>query len=79
MFTLPNNSKGVVEYLRVRSGGSANPEDERVFLKAKGVLFLDEQEQESSRDRMWSFALGLAVGFLTAIAVPSSRECCVFN
>ena len=68
MFVLPKNVDGTVEYLGIRSSGSLDPENERVFLKSKGALYLDEQMQKF-RDRLWSFVLGLSAGLLTAIAV----------
>ena len=67
MFSLPKDTDGTVNYLNVRSSGFVNPEKERVFLKAKGALYLDEQVQKFW-DRLWSFVLGLSAGLLTAIA-----------
>ncbi len=67
MFTLPKDAEGVIHYLGTRSSGSINPENERVFLKAKGALYLDEQRKKFN-DRLWSFALGLTAGLLAAIS-----------
>lgn len=67
MFTLPKDAAGVVHYLGIRSSGSLNPEKERVFLKAKGALYLDEVRQRF-RDRMWSFVVGFSAGLLATVA-----------
>lgn len=65
MFGLPRNSQGEINYLGIKSTGSINPEKERVFMKAKGALYLDEQRQKYW-DRLWSFILGLSAGLLAA-------------
>jgi len=67
MFTLPKNSSGVIHYLGIKSSGSIDPEKARVFLKAKGSLYLDEHMQRFW-DRFWSFVLGFAAGLLVNIA-----------
>jgi len=67
MFTLPKDSNGVIHYLGIRSSGSIDPEKERVFLKAKGTLYLDEHMQKFW-DRFWSFVLGFCAGLLVDIA-----------
>ena len=67
MFTLPKAADGVIRYLEVRSSGNINPDKERVFLKAKGALYLDERTQKF-RDRLWSFILGFGAGALAAVA-----------
>jgi hypothetical protein len=67
MFSLPKNERGEVHYLGIISKGGIDPEKERVFLKAKGALYLDERRQELW-DRFWFFVLGLGAGVLTSIA-----------
>jgi hypothetical protein len=67
MFSLPKGPDGDVHYLGMVSTGELDPGNERVFLKAKGALYLDERSQKR-RDRLWSFVLGLLVGILTPIA-----------
>jgi hypothetical protein len=67
MFTLPKAADGVIRYLEVRSSGNINPDKERVFLKAKGALYLDERTQKFW-DRLWSFILGFGAGSLAAVA-----------
>ena len=67
MFTLPKNGEGAIHYQGIRSSGSINSENERVFLKAKGALYLDDQSKKRS-DRLWSFVLGLTAGLLAAIS-----------
>ncbi|MGB0123667.1 MAG: hypothetical protein WA419_21485 [Silvibacterium sp.] len=66
MFTLPKGLNGVITYLGVKSSGSLEPEKERVFLRAKGVLYIDEHRQKMW-DRLWSFVLGFGAGLLTTI------------
>ena len=67
MFSLPKDEHGEVHYLGIVSTGSIDPKNERVFLKAKGALYLDEQRQKLS-DRIWFFGLGLMAGVLSTIA-----------
>jgi hypothetical protein len=66
MFTLPKNVDGTVHYLGSRTSGGLDPEKLRVFLKAKGALYLDEQAQKFW-DRLWSFVLGVSAGLLIAV------------
>jgi hypothetical protein len=66
MFTLPKDSSGTVHYLGIKSHGNVNPEQERVFLKAKGALYLDQYAQKHW-DRVWSFASGFMGGVLAAL------------
>lgn len=67
MFGLGKDASGAVEYLGIRSTGTVDPERERVFLRAKGALYLDEHSRRIW-DRLWSFALGFGGGVLAAIA-----------
>jgi hypothetical protein len=67
MFGLPKDERGEVRYLGIISRGSNDAHKERVFLKAKGALYLDEQ-QKRFWDRIWSFVLGFAAGVLVAVA-----------
>jgi hypothetical protein len=66
MYLLPPDASGVVDYLGIRSSGSLDPKKERVFLTAKGALYLDEYRQKRW-DRFWSVVLGFATGLLVAI------------
>jgi hypothetical protein len=66
MFTLPKDSSGTVHYLGIKSHGNVDPEQERVFLKAKGALYLDQFAQKHW-DRVWSFASGFMGGVLAAL------------
>lgn len=72
MFSLPKNEHAEVHYARVTSTGSIDPEKERVFLKAKGALYLDEWRRRWW-DRFWFFAVGLGAGVLTSIASAWAR------
>jgi hypothetical protein len=72
MFTLPRDADGVVHYLGIKSSGSIDPDKERVFLKAKGALYLDERVQKFW-DRFWSFVLGFSAGLLAAIATAWAK------
>lgn len=65
MFSLPKNEHGEVHYLGITSSGSIDPRKERVFLKAKGALYLDEEDQKRW-DRLYSFLIGFSAGFLAA-------------
>lgn len=65
MFSLPKDAQREVHYLGITSSGSIDPRNERVFLKAKGALYLDEQRQKW-RDRLYSFLIGFSAGFLAA-------------
>jgi hypothetical protein len=67
MFTLPKDQEGKTHYLGVTSSGSIKPESERIFIKAKGALYLGELRQKF-RDRLWSFILGFLAGTLVAFA-----------
>ena len=67
MFTLPKDAGGGVHYHGITSSGSIDPEKERVFLRAQGALYLDEQRQRFW-DRVWTFVLGFTAGLLVAIA-----------
>jgi hypothetical protein len=66
MFTLPKGPDGVVHYLGINSSGGLNPDQERVFLKAKGALYLDQHTQKFW-DRLWSLAFGFIGGVLATV------------
>ena len=72
MFSLPKNERGEIHYLGITSTGSIDPKNERVFLKAKGALYLDERRQKWW-DRVWFFVLGLVAGVLATIASAWAR------
>ncbi len=65
MFTLPKNEMGDREYMGITSHGSIEPEKDKVFIKAKGVLYLDEQRSKF-RERIYSFVIGVIVGIIAA-------------
>jgi hypothetical protein len=67
MFTLPKDAKGTIRYLGITSQGGIDPALERVFLKAKGALYLDECRRRFW-DRFWSFVIGFGAGLLVVIA-----------
>jgi hypothetical protein len=67
MFTLPKDANGAVQYLGIKSTGNLDPKLPKVFLKAKGALYLDESKRRFW-DRLWSFVLGFSAGLLAAIA-----------
>jgi hypothetical protein len=66
MFTLPRDENGACQYLGITSTGSIDPRNERVYLRAKGALYLDEKE-EKFRERLLSFVVGIGVGAVVAI------------
>lgn len=63
MFTLPKNKDGEIHYMDIISRGGIVPNNERVFLKAKGALYLDEQRGKF-RERLYSFVTGILVGII---------------
>jgi hypothetical protein len=73
MFLLPTDAGGMVSYLGIRSSGSLDPTMERVFLTAKGALYLEEH-REKRKDRIWSIVLGFATGFLVATSTAWVRS-----
>ena len=72
MFCLPKDANGVVCYNGIRSSGSIDPNNEKVFLKAKGALYLDEYSQKFW-DRLWSFIFGFSAGLLASIGAAWLR------
>lgn len=66
MFSLPKNEKGEVKYLDIIATGSLDPKDERIFLKARGALFL-ESERQRRNERIYSFVVGFSAGFLSLL------------
>ncbi len=66
MYLLPPEADGITRYLGVTTSGALDPKRERVFLTAKGALYLDEFHQKR-RDRIWSVVLGFATGLLVAV------------
>lgn len=65
MFGMPRNDDGEVHYMDMISRGSIAPKNERVFLKAKGALYLDT-EREKRLDRLYALLVGFSAGFLSA-------------
>ena len=72
MFTLPKERNGVIDYLGIKSSANLDPSQQRVFLKAKGALYLDEHTTKIW-DRAWAFALGCIGGILAAVATSWLR------
>jgi hypothetical protein len=66
MFLLPADANNMVSYLGIRSSGSLDTGRERVFLTAKGALYLAEYV-EKRMDRIWSIVVGFASGLFVAI------------
>jgi hypothetical protein len=79
MFTLPKDGSGVVHYhgvpspQGVRSSGKVDPGRERVFLKAKGVLYLDQFAQKRW-DRFWAFLSGGVAGVIVGLVLAGLRK-----
>jgi hypothetical protein len=79
MFTLPKDSSGVVHYhgvpspQGVRSSGNVDPGRERVFLKAKGALYLDQFAQKRW-DRFWAFLSGAVAGVIVGLVLAGLRK-----
>jgi len=65
MFTLPKRSDGTTEYMSVVSSGSVDPKSEKVFLKSKGALYLEEYDTKK-KERLFALFLGIAGAFLGA-------------
>jgi hypothetical protein len=72
MYMLPADSSGIVSYQGVRSSGGLDPQKERVFLTAKGALYIDEYWQKRW-DRVWSVALGFTTGILVALGAAWAK------
>jgi len=66
MHNLPKNERGEAHYMGIISSGTIDPRNERVFLKAKGALYLDEQAQKR-RDRLYSLIVAIGVSILAAV------------
>jgi hypothetical protein len=79
MFTLSKDSSGVVHYhgvsspQGVRSSGNVDPDRERVFLKAKGMLYLDQFAQKRW-DRFWAFLSGAVAGVIVGLVLAGLRK-----
>lgn len=79
MFTLPKDSSGTVHYsgvvspYGVRSHGSVDPNLERVFLKAKGALYLDQFAQKRW-DRFWAFLSGAVAGVMVGVVLATLKK-----
>lgn len=72
MFRIQKRGDGSVEYRGIVSTGSIEPKQERVFLKAKGALYLGEARQKR-RDRLASFIVGVLVA-VTTLAIKTWFE-----
>lgn len=64
-WSLPTNKSGDVEYNGIIYHGQFDTKVERIFLKAKGALYLDEIFQKR-KDRIITFVLGLVTGVIGA-------------
>ena len=73
MYTLPKDDNGVVQYsgvvspYGVRSYGNVDPDQQRLFLKAKGALYLYQYAQKRW-DRFWAFLSGAVAGVMVGLA-----------
>ena len=65
IYTLSKNERGEREYMGMHSHGSIEPKEERVFIKAKGALYLDEQRKKFW-ERIYSFIIAIIVGIAVA-------------
>ena len=65
MYTLPKNEMGERHYMGSISTGDIDPTEERVFIKAKGALYLDEQRAKF-KERLYSFVFAVLVGLIVA-------------
>lgn len=63
-FTVPPDQDGVRHYLDTQSTGGIDPSKEKVFIKGKGLLLLD-QRWSKWVDRISSFIVGLGTGLLS--------------
>jgi len=66
IFHLPRKEDGNRHYMGIISAGSIDPKNERCFLKAKGALYLAEENKRRA-DRIYSLIIGCILGFLTAV------------
>ena len=79
MYTLPKDDNGDVYYsgvvspFGVRSYGNVDTARERVFLKAKGALYLDQYAQKRW-DRFWAFLSGAVAGVMVGLALATLRK-----
>lgn len=64
--TLPKNEEGESEYEGINFNGSLSAKNEKVFIKAKGLLYLDGQN-EKRNDRFFSFFIGIAVAIISIV------------
>lgn len=72
MLSLEQKNGEAPEYNGIISTGSLSPDNEKVFLKSKGALFLAELT-EKRRDRLVYFLLGLISG-ITALVVKDGMN-----
>jgi hypothetical protein len=78
VFSFPKDSSGVVHYLGanmpqgVRSSGNVDPDQERVFLKAKSASLGTFAQRR--RDRFWTFVSGAVAGVLVGLLLASLRK-----
>ena len=68
MGTIPKNEKGEIEYLGIQSSGNLNQNKVKIFLKAKGFLYLAEQK-EKRNERLINTGLAILVGVLVGSIV----------
>ncbi|GGJ85191.1 hypothetical protein [Pseudomonas matsuisoli] len=65
MLTLPKDKDGATHYLGLRSTGGIRAENERVYLRAKGALHLEEKAARA-RERVYSLIVAVSVGIIVA-------------
>jgi hypothetical protein len=73
MFTMPKDSDGCTRYLGIVSSGSVDPKDQRIFLKAKGALYLDAAAAKR-RERYYNFVIAVSVGAITGVFLAWLRK-----
>jgi hypothetical protein len=65
MILLPKDADGCTRYEDITSSGSVDPKQEKIFLKAKGALYLEDYDTRRS-DRLLALFLGVVGAFLGA-------------
>lgn len=66
MLTLPKDKDGATYYMGMRSTGGIKAENERVYLRAKGALYLEEKTARA-RERVYSLVVAVSVGIIVAL------------
>lgn len=72
MFGLKPDSSGQIKYNGATSQGTMAPQNERVFIKAKGLLYLSELHAKKV-ERITAFGIGFLTAFLAQYLVEYLR------